>query len=109
MLPFKNLSENPQQEYFSDGITIDIITDLSKFRHLFVIASNTVFTYKGKSVMVTEVGKELSVQYVLEGSVQEAGERVMTFNRLRMSYLDLFISVMANMIWRLRNCSGLSS
>jgi adenylate cyclase len=105
MLPFTNLSEDAQQEYFSDGITIDIITDLSKFRNLFVIASNTVFTYKGKSVKITEVGKELAVQYVLEGSVQEAGERVMTFNRLRMSYLDLFISVMANMIWRLRNCS----
>ena len=95
VLPFTNLSEDPQQEYFSDGITIDIITDLSKFHHLFVIATNTVFTYKGKSVKVTEVGKELSVQYVLEGSVQEAGERVMTFNRLRMSYLDLFIFVMA--------------
>jgi len=66
VLPFTNLSEDPQQEYFSDGITIDIITDLSKFRHLFVIAGNTVFTYKGKSVKITELGKELSVQYVLE-------------------------------------------
>ena len=95
MLPFTNLSEDAQQEYFSDGITIGIITDLSKFRNLFVIAGNTIFTYKGKSVKITEVGKKLTVQYVLEGSVQGAGERVKTFNRLRMSYLGLFISVLA--------------
>ena len=95
VLPFANLSEDPQQEYFCDGITIDIITDLSKFRHLFVIASNTVFTYKGKSVKITEVGKELSVQYVLEGSVQEAGERV----RINAQLID---ATTGNQIWAQR-------
>ena len=95
VLPFTNLSEDPQQEYFCDGITIDIITDLSKFRHLFVVASNTVFTYKGKSVKTTEVGKELSVQYVLEGSVQEAGERV----RINAQLID---AITGNQIWAQR-------
>ena len=95
VLPFKNLSEDPQQEYFSDGITNDIITDLSKFRNLFVIASNTVFTYKGKSVKITELGKELSVQYVLEGSVQAAGERV----RINAQLID---ATTGNQIWAQR-------
>jgi adenylate cyclase len=76
VLPFKNLSGNPEQEYFSDGITNDIITDLSKFRELFVIASNSVFTYKGKPVKAQEVSRKLGVRYVLEGSVQKASERV---------------------------------
>jgi adenylate cyclase len=76
VLPFKNLSGDPDQDYFSDGITEDIITDLSKFRELFVIASNTVFTYKGKSVKVQEVSQELGVQYVLEGSVQRSDDKV---------------------------------
>ncbi len=76
VLPFHNLSGDPEQEYFSDGITNDIITDISKFRELFVIASNTVFTYKGKPVNVKEVGRELGVRYVLEGSVQKASEKV---------------------------------
>jgi adenylate cyclase len=71
VLPFKNLSGDPEQEYFSDGITNDIITDLSKFRELLVIASNTVFTYKGKPVKVQQVSEELGVRYVLEGSVQK--------------------------------------
>ncbi len=76
VLPFQNLSGDPQQEYFSDGITNDIITDLSKFRDLFVIASNTVFTYKGKPVKARDVSRELGVRYVLEGSVQRASEKV---------------------------------
>jgi adenylate cyclase len=76
VLPFTNLGGDPEQEYFSDGITNDIITDLSKFRELFVIASNTVFTYKGKSVKVKQVGRELRVRYVLEGSVQKASDKV---------------------------------
>jgi adenylate cyclase len=76
VLPFNNLSGDPEQEYFNDGITNDIITDISKFRELFVIASNTVFTYKGKPVNVKEVSQELGVRYVLEGSVQRAGENV---------------------------------
>jgi adenylate cyclase len=71
VLPFKNLSGDSEQEYFSEGITNDIITDLSKFRELLVIASNTVFTYKGKSVNVKEVSQDLGVRYVLEGSVQK--------------------------------------
>ncbi|MCZ6861192.1 MAG: adenylate cyclase [Alphaproteobacteria bacterium] len=76
VLPFMNLSKDPEQEYFSDGITNDIITDLSKFRDLFVIASNSTFAYKGKPVNIQQVGRELAVRYVLEGSVQRSGERV---------------------------------
>ncbi|UCD77789.1 MAG: adenylate/guanylate cyclase domain-containing protein, partial [Desulfobacterales bacterium] len=76
VLPFANLSEDPQQEYFSDGITNDIITDLSKFRSLMVLAANTVFTYKEKAVRAEEIGRELGVRYVVEGSVQKAGDRV---------------------------------
>jgi adenylate cyclase len=76
VLPFSNLGGDSEQEYFSDGITNDIITDLSKFHELFVIASNTVFTYKGKPVIVKEVGHELGVRYVLEGSVQRASNKV---------------------------------
>lgn len=76
VLPFDNLSGDQEQEYFSDGITNDIITDLSKFPSLFVIASNSVFTYKGKPIKVQDVSRELGVRYVLEGSVQRAGEKV---------------------------------
>ncbi|MCZ6575660.1 MAG: tetratricopeptide repeat protein [Gammaproteobacteria bacterium] len=76
VLPFTNLSDDPKQEYFSDGITNDIITDLSKFRSLFVIASKSVFVYKGKPVKVQDVSRELGVRYVLEGSVQRASEKV---------------------------------
>jgi adenylate cyclase len=76
VLPFDNLSGDPSQEYFSDGMTNDIITDLSKFREMFVIASNSTFTYKGKPVKVQDVSRDLGVRYVLEGSVQRADERV---------------------------------
>ena len=76
VLPFKNLSDDVEQEYFSDGITNDIITDLSKFRELLVIASNTVFLYKGKTVSIKTVGRELGVAYIMEGSVQKAGDNV---------------------------------
>ena len=76
VLPFANLSGDPEQAYFSDGITNDLITALSRFGDLLVIASNTVFTYKGKAVNVKEVGHELGVRYVLEGSVQKAGDKV---------------------------------
>jgi adenylate cyclase len=76
VLPFNNLSDDPEQEYFSDGITNDLIAALSRFGDLLVIASNTVFTYKGKAVNVKEVGHELGVRYVLEGSVQKAGDKV---------------------------------
>jgi adenylate cyclase len=76
VLPFVNMSGDPEQEYFSDGITEEIITTLSKVPHLFIIARNSVFTYKGKSVKVQQVGQELGVRYVLEGSVRKAGDRV---------------------------------
>jgi len=76
VLPFTNMSGDPEQEYFSDGITEDVITDLSKISGLFVIARNSVFTYKDRPVKVQQVSKELGVRYVLEGSVRKAGERV---------------------------------
>ena len=76
VLPFANLSGDPEQGYFSDGITNDLITALSRFGDLLVIASNTVFTYKGKAVNVKEVGHELGVRYALEGSAQKAGDKV---------------------------------
>lgn len=76
VLPFSNLSQDPAQEYFSDGVTEDLITGLSKVSGLFVIARNSAFTYKGKAVKVGDVGRDLGVGYVLEGSVQRAGTRV---------------------------------
>ncbi len=76
VLPFDNLSGDSEQEYFSDGITNDIITDLSKFSGLFVISSNSTFTYKGKPVKVQQVAEELGVRYVLEGSVQRLGDQI---------------------------------
>ncbi len=76
VLPFANMSNDPEQEYFSDGITEDITTDLSKISSLFVIARNSAFTYKGKAVKVQEVSKELGVRYVLEGSVRKADDQV---------------------------------
>ena len=82
VLPFINMSGDPEQEYFSDGITEDIITDLSKVSALFVVARNTAFTYKGKAVKVQEVAKELEVDFVLEGSVRKAGSRVRVTGQL---------------------------
>ena len=76
VLPFVNLSDDPAQEYFSDGITEDIITELSRFRSLFVIARNSSFHYKGQSPKVQDIGHELGVGYVVEGSVRKAGNRV---------------------------------
>ncbi len=76
VLPFVNMSGDPEQDYFSDGLTEDLITDLSKISGLFVIARNSVFTYKGKTLKVNEVGQELGVRYVLEGSVRKANGRV---------------------------------
>ena len=76
VLPFDNMSADPEQEYFSDGMTEDIITTLSKLSGLFVIARNSTFTYKGKAVKVQDVGTELGVRYVVEGSVRKAGERI---------------------------------
>src|SRR5713101_6661726 len=76
VLAFVNMSDDPQQEYFSDGITEDLTTALSQIASLFVIARNSAFTYKGKAVKVQDVGKELGVQYVLEGSVRKVNGRV---------------------------------
>ena len=76
VMPFTNLSGDPEQEYFSDGLTDDLITDLSKISGLFVIARYSAFTYKGKAVKVQEIGKELGVRYVLEGSVRKTDDRV---------------------------------
>jgi len=73
VLPFENISGDPEQEYFADGLTEDIITELSRFQTFFVIARNSSFTYKGKHVAVQDVGRELGVVYVLEGSVRKAG------------------------------------
>jgi adenylate cyclase len=76
VLPFQNMSGDPEQEYFADGIVEDIITALSRFKSLFVIARNSSFTYKGKAVDIKHVGRELGVRYVLEGSIRRAGKRV---------------------------------
>ncbi|NIS59570.1 MAG: hypothetical protein GTO13_02360, partial [Proteobacteria bacterium] len=76
ILPFVNMTEDPKQEYFSDGLTEDLITDLSKVSGLFIIARNSTFKYKGKAVKPEKVGRELGVRYVLEGSVRKAAERV---------------------------------
>jgi adenylate cyclase len=76
VLPFDNMSGDPEQEYFSDGIAEDIITDLSKISSLFVIARNTAFTHKGRAIDMKRVAEELGVRYVLEGSVRKAGNRI---------------------------------
>ena len=86
VLPFENMSGDPKQEFFSDGITETIITALSKVPNLFVIARNSTFTYKGKPVKVKQVSEELGVQYVLEGSVQKSGDRI----RINAQLIDAF-------------------
>jgi adenylate cyclase len=76
VLPFQNMSADPEQEYFADGLVEDIITALSRFKSLFVIARNSSFTYKGRAVDIRQVGRELGVRYVLEGSVRKADSRL---------------------------------
>jgi class 3 adenylate cyclase len=76
VLPFQNMSGDPEQEYFADGIAEDIITALSRFKSLFVIARNSSFTYRGRAVDVKQVGRELGVRYVLEGSVRKSAGSV---------------------------------
>src|SRR5580700_4549082 len=76
VLPFANLSNDPAQDYFADGVTENLTTDLSRIRGSFVIARNTAFTFKGKGLDAKEIGKLLDVRYVLEGSVQRDGTRV---------------------------------
>ncbi len=74
MLPFQNLSGDPEQEYFADGMVEEIITALSRLRWLFVIARNSSFTYRNRAMDVRQIGRELGVRYILEGSVRKAGE-----------------------------------
>ena len=92
VLPFANMSGDPEQEYFTDGITEDIITELSRYHSLFVIARNSTFTYKGKAVDVRTVSKELGVRYVVEGSIRRAGNRV----RVTAQLID---SLTGNHLW----------
>ena len=82
VLPFQNMSGDPEQEYFADGIVEDIITALSRYHSLFVIARNSSFTYKGRAVDVKQVGRELGVRYVLEGSVRKSADRVRVTGQL---------------------------
>jgi adenylate cyclase len=82
VLPFQNMSGDPEQEFFADGITEDVITDLSRFHSLFVIARNSSFAYKGKSPDIRQVGRELGVRYVLEGSIRKASNRIRVTGQL---------------------------
>jgi TolB-like protein/Flp pilus assembly protein TadD len=82
VLPFDNMSDDPEQEYFADGMCEDIITELSRFREFFVIARNTSFSYKGKSFKISDVCRDLAVRYVLEGSVRKAGNRIRVTGQL---------------------------
>ena len=82
VLPFANMSGDPEQEYFADGISEDIITELSRFHSLFVIARNSSFTYRGQAIDVRKVAKELDVRYVLEGSVRRAGKTIRVTSQL---------------------------
>ncbi|MHC4062055.1 MAG: rhodanese-like domain-containing protein, partial [Planctomycetota bacterium] len=95
VLPFTNLSEDPEQEFLSDGITENIITSLSRVPDLFVIARNSTFTYKGKPVKVQQVAEELGVRYVLEGSMQRSGDRV----RINAQLID---ALAGNHLWAQR-------
>jgi len=100
VLPFDNLSGDPAQQYFSDGITEDIITELSRFRSLFVIARNSSFQFRDSAIDVRRIGRELHVQYVVEGSVRKAGDR------LRIS-VQLIDCATANHVWSERYDRGL--
>ena len=92
VLPFQNMSGDPEQEYFSEGLTEDIITELSRFRNLLVVARNSSFTFKGQAVDVKEIGRKLGAHYVVEGSVRRAG------NRIRIS-AQLLESATGNHLW----------
>ena len=92
VLPFANISGDPEQDYFVDGVTESLTTDLSRISGSFVIARNTAFTFKGKAVDVKQIGRELNVRYVLEGSVQRGG------NRLRVN-VQLIDAETGNHLW----------
>jgi hypothetical protein len=94
VLPFDNMSGDPGQAYFSDGVTEDIITELSRFRSLFVIARNSSFALRGERLDVAEIARRLGVQFVVEGSVRRAGNRVR--------------KLPSSSMWRLVRISGLS-
>jgi adenylate cyclase len=100
ILPFQNMSGDPDQEYFADGMVEDIITALSKLRWFFVIARNSTFAYKGKSADVRQVTRELGVRYVLEGSVRKAGNRV----RITAQLIDSFEGAPRLVGWCRRRC-----
>ena len=91
VLPFSNIGGDAKQERLADGITEDVITDLSRYRDLFVIARNSVFTYKGKAVSVQQVGRDLGVRYVLEGSIQTSGDRVRVTAQLIEAATDVHV------------------
>src|SRR5213079_3391360 len=84
VLPFANLSGDSEQDYFVDGVTESLTTDLSRISGLFVIARNSAFSYKGRAIDVRQVGRELNVRYVLEGSLQRSGKRL----RVNMQLID---------------------
>src|SRR5262245_47342077 len=92
VLPFTNMSGDPEQEYFSDGLTEDIITELSRFKNLLVVARNSTFTFKGQAIDVKEIGRKLGARYVVEGSVRRAG------NRIRIT-AQLLESATGNHLW----------
>src|SRR5262249_16369700 len=82
VLPFDNLSGDPNQQYFADGLTEDILTALARFNQLTVIARNSTFVYKGRAVAIADVGRDLNVRYVLEGSVRGSGDRLRVIAQL---------------------------
>src|SRR5262249_27492475 len=92
LLPFQNMSGDPQQEYFPHGLPEDIITQVSRFHSLFVIARNSSFSYKGKSPDIRQVGRDLGVRYVLEGSIRRSS------NRIRVT-AQLIDTLTGNHIW----------
>jgi TolB-like protein len=92
VLPFANIGGDPDQDYFADGVTESLTTDLSRIRGSFVIGRHTAFTYKGKAVDLKQIGRELNVRYVLEGSVQRGG------NRLRVN-VQLISAETGNHLW----------
>src|SRR5262245_52408206 len=92
VLPFANLSGDPEQAYFVDGVTESLTTDLSRISGSFVIGRHTAFTYKGKAVDLKKIGRELNVRYVLEGSVQRSGKRL----RVNVQLID---AATANHLW----------
>ena len=89
VLPFENMSGDPEQEYFADGMVEEITTALSRFKWLFVIARNSSFTFKGRAVDIKEVGRRLGVRYVLEGSVRKAAGKVRIRRNLLVGALEL--------------------